>query len=82
MVGGRLALGVVGDELMVRLEGSDYEQALVDPQVRPMTLGSRPLKNYLLVAAAAVDTDADLDKWISRATGPESGSPSAGQRRS
>jgi len=82
MISGRLAVGVVGEELMVRLEGSDYEQALDDPHVRPMTMGGRPLKNYLLVAAAAVDTDADLDRWISRATEPESGSPSAGRRRS
>ena len=73
MVGGRLVLGVVGDDLMVRLTGADYDAALHEPNVRPMTLGSRTIKNYLLVAPAAVAADADLVSWLERATAPESG---------
>jgi hypothetical protein len=72
MVGGRLALGVVGDDLMVRLTGADYEAALHEPNVRPMTLGGRALKNYLLIAPTGVATDADLASWLDRATAPGS----------
>ena len=74
MVGGRLALGVVGDDLMVRLTGAAYEAALEEPHVRPMTLGGRRLKSYLLVGPAGVASDANLAAWIDRATEPESGS--------
>jgi len=72
LIDGRMALGVVGDDLMVRLTGTDYEAAVGEPGVRPMTLGGRALKNYLLVAPTAVATDTDLASWIRRATAPES----------
>src|SRR6476659_7686757 len=72
MVGGRLVLGVVGDDLMVRLTGADYKTALHEPNVSPMTLGGRTLKNYLLVAPTAVADDGDLVAWLERATRPES----------
>jgi hypothetical protein len=72
MVGGRMVLGVAGDDLMVKLAGADYDAALRERNVRPMTLGGRALKHYLLVAGAAVASDADLGKWIARAIAPES----------
>ena len=73
MVGGRLLLGVVGDDLMVRLTGADYDEALLEAATRPMMLGGRALKNYVLVAPAGVETETQLRAWISRATAPESG---------
>ena len=72
MVNGRLVLGVVGDDLMVRLTGADYDAALHEVGVRPMTLGGRALKSYLLIAPTAVATEADLVSWLERATAPES----------
>ena len=71
IVGGRMALGVAGGDLMVRLTGTDYVAALHEFNVRPMTLGGRALRHYLLVADAAVASDADLAAWIARATAPE-----------
>jgi TfoX N-terminal domain len=71
MVGGRLALGVVGDDLMIRADDA-YNDLLARAHVRPMTLGGRPLKHYLLVAPEAFQTDGELQAWIDRAT---SGSP-------
>lgn len=72
MVGGRLALGVVGDDLMIRADDDSYNDLLAREHVRPMTLGRRALKHYLLVAPEAFRTDAELQAWIDRAT---SGSP-------
>ena len=73
MIDGRLVVGVVGENLMVRLTGTDYDAALHEPSVRPMKLGSRTLKRYLLVAPPAVAADADLMTWLERASAPESG---------
>ena len=73
MVDGRLVLGVVKDDLMVRLAGADYAAAMGESNVRPMTLGGRALKHYLLVAPAAIATDADLGRWIRRAAAAEAG---------
>ena len=74
MVNGQMCCGVVGDELMVRLGPGDYERALREPLVRPMTLGGRPLKRCLLIGAAATVTDGQLSAWLARALASATGS--------
>lgn len=36
MVGGKVAVGVIGEDLMVRLDREDAERALTEDHVRPM----------------------------------------------
>ena len=36
MLAGNMALGIPGDDLMVRLDPADAERALAEPLVRPM----------------------------------------------
>lgn len=36
MVGGNMAVGVLGEDLMVRLDPADAERALAEEHVRPM----------------------------------------------
>ena len=61
MVGGNMALGVRDDELMVRLDAGDVEEALAEPHTRQSMMGERPMKGIILVAQ-----DADLGAWIAR----------------
>jgi hypothetical protein len=69
VVDGKLVLGVVGDELMVRLEGAAYAQAVGAPHVRPLAFGGRSTKAYLLVAAPAL-AGAKLRRWVEAALVP------------
>jgi TfoX/Sxy family transcriptional regulator of competence genes len=64
MVGGNMAVGVLGDELMVRLDPADAEQALAEPDTRPMDFTGKPMKGMLFVDSAGTGTDADLGGWV------------------
>jgi hypothetical protein len=54
MVGGHMACGVLGDDLVLRLGPEGAEDGLERPGVRPMDFTGRPLKGYVFVAPTAV----------------------------
>lgn len=64
LVGGNMAVGVNGEELMVRLDPADAERALAEPDVRPMDFTGRPLKGFVYVAASGIAEDSDLAEWV------------------
>lgn len=64
MVGGNMAVGVLGDELMVRLEPAEAEQALAEPHTRPMDFTGKPMKGMLFVDSAGTEADSDLAGWV------------------
>jgi len=45
MVGGNMAVGVIGEDLMVRLDPADAQRALAEPHTRPMDFTGRPAKS-------------------------------------
>jgi hypothetical protein len=63
---GNMAVGVSGDELMVRIDPEDQEQALNQPAVRPFDMTGRPMKGWILVGPDGIAEDADLDSWVSK----------------
>lgn len=63
-VGGNMAVGVVGDDLMVRLDPADAERALAEPHARPMDFTGKPSKGMVFVDSAGTATDEDLASWI------------------
>ena len=67
MVNGNMAVGVTGSELMVRVGADNYESALAEPHVRPMDFTGKPLRGFVYVDAKGYETDAGLEKWVSRA---------------
>lgn len=64
MIGGNMAVGVVGDDLMVRLDRTDAEQALTEPHTRPMDFTGKPLKNMVYVDSQGTASDEDLASWV------------------
>ena len=66
MVDGHMTVGIVGDDLMVRLSPDAAEQALKRKHVRPMDFSGRPMKGYVYVAPAGVRGQA-LDTWVRQA---------------
>jgi TfoX/Sxy family transcriptional regulator of competence genes len=63
MIGGNMAVGVIDDDLMVRLDPADAEKALDEPHTRPMDFTGRPMKGMLFVDSAGTATDEDLAGW-------------------
>ena len=59
-----MAVGVVGDELMVRPEPGETEQALTEPGTRRMEMGGKPMGGFILVGGEAIADDADLARWV------------------
>lgn len=61
---GNMVIGIVRDELMVRVGPAIYERALARPHTRPMEFTGRPMKGMLFVEPAGIATDAQLEKWV------------------
>jgi TfoX/Sxy family transcriptional regulator of competence genes len=66
MVGGHMACGVVGDELMLRLGEQGADAALEEPHVRPMDFTGRPMSTMVFVEPGGIETDAALAGWVAR----------------
>jgi len=64
MVAGNMAVGVIGEDLMVRLDPADFEQALSEPNTRPMDFTGRPARNMVYVDPDGTASDEDLGAWV------------------
>jgi TfoX/Sxy family transcriptional regulator of competence genes len=64
MVDDKMCVGVVKDELMVRLDPDFYEEALAREGARQMDFTNRPMKGFVFVEAHALETDDGLGEWL------------------
>jgi TfoX/Sxy family transcriptional regulator of competence genes len=64
MVGGNMAVGVINDDLMIRLDPADAERALTEPHTRPMDFTGRPSKGMVYVDPNGTTADDDLGPWV------------------
>jgi TfoX/Sxy family transcriptional regulator of competence genes len=64
MIGGNMAVGVIDDDLMVRLDPTDAERALAESHVRPMDFTGKPMKGMIFVDSAGTESDEDLAGWV------------------
>jgi TfoX/Sxy family transcriptional regulator of competence genes len=67
LLNGNMLVGVWKDSLIVRLDPDDYDDALLEPHVKEFDITGRPMKGWVLVAAAGVESDEELRTWIGRA---------------
>jgi hypothetical protein len=67
LIGGNMAVGVTGDELMVRVGKEGHASAIALPGARIFDLvTSRPMIGWLVVSRDGFLTDADFESWINR----------------
>ena len=59
-----MAVGVVGDDLMVRVGPDLYHDALTRPHVREMDFTGRALKGMVYVGPDGWADDAELEMWV------------------
>jgi TfoX/Sxy family transcriptional regulator of competence genes len=65
-VRGNMAVGIMKDELMVRLAAEDNDAALAEPGVRPMDMAGRTMAGFLLVGGPGLKTERSLQRWVDR----------------
>jgi TfoX/Sxy family transcriptional regulator of competence genes len=61
---GSMFVGIVRDDLMVRVGPAQHQASLARPHVRPMDFAGRPMKGYVYVAPEGLDADAALAGWV------------------
>ena len=59
-----VAVGIVKDELVVRIVASKMETAILNQCVRPMDFTKRPMKEFVYVAQEGFKTEVQLLQWI------------------
>jgi len=64
---GSMVVGIIHDELMARVGPIQHEAALARPHARLMDFAGRPMKGYVYVAPAGIESDAALAEWVSLA---------------
>jgi TfoX/Sxy family transcriptional regulator of competence genes len=66
MVDGHMCVGIVGDDLMVRVGEEGFPEALARPHARVMDFTGRPSKGMVYVGRAATRTARGLAAWVTR----------------
>jgi hypothetical protein len=64
MIGGHMAIGIVGEELMVRVGSDGYERALGRAHAREMDFTGKSMKGFVFVTPAGILTKRSLVSWI------------------
>jgi TfoX/Sxy family transcriptional regulator of competence genes len=64
MVGGNMACGVLGEDLIVRLSKDESVDALGEEGVRPFDFTGKPMKGIVYVSPERTTTDEDLAEWV------------------
>jgi TfoX/Sxy family transcriptional regulator of competence genes len=65
-VGGNMAVGVTGGDLMVRMDPDSADAALAEPGARPMDFTGKPMRGFLYVGPEGTGTARSLQRWVDR----------------
>lgn len=61
---GNMAVGILGDRLMVRVPRDRYEETLKERHVTPMDFTGRPMRGFVCVEGDGIAADEDLRRWV------------------
>jgi len=64
MVGGNLCCGVLGDDLLVRIDPTLHHDALTRPNVSEFEMGGRTSRGMIRVGPRGVEADDELALWV------------------
>ena len=65
MLRGNMFVGIMEHSLMARVGPENYEQTLASPGAREMDFTGKPMRGYVFVDAASVESLAELKRWVS-----------------
>jgi TfoX/Sxy family transcriptional regulator of competence genes len=65
LLDGKMFVGIVKNDLMVRVGPERYDESLKRSSVRPMDFTGKPMNGYVYVSPKGVADDRRLAEWIS-----------------
>jgi TfoX/Sxy family transcriptional regulator of competence genes len=66
MINGNMAVGVIGDELMVRVGKDAHAEVVEQPGARPLEMGSRSMKGWVAVSQEVFPDEDAFETWVAR----------------
>lgn len=66
MLAGNMCCCVTDKGLMVRVGPEGYEEALALPHAGVMDMTGRPMRGWVLVQPAGLESEASLNQWVAR----------------
>lgn len=60
----KMSIGIVKDDLMVRVIETKMDKVLAMPYVREMDFTKRPMKEFIFVSPEGYSTEVELKEWI------------------
>ncbi|MGH2625604.1 MAG: TfoX/Sxy family protein [Anaerolineales bacterium] len=63
LIGGNMAVGVIGKDLLVRVGPENHEAAMKSKHARAFSLTGRPARGWVLVRPPGLASKADLSTW-------------------
>jgi TfoX/Sxy family transcriptional regulator of competence genes len=67
MVNNKMCIGVLQNDLMLRIDPNVYESALERAGCREMNFTGRPMKGFVFVSEEGFKTQKDFEYWINLA---------------
>ena len=67
LLAGNVCVGVMKDELIVRLSAEQADAALDEKHTREFDFTGRPMTGWVMVAPSGTATEEELERWIERA---------------
>ena len=64
MINDKMCIGVVNDEIMLRVLDEVYEPLLEEHYVKPMNFTGKIMKGFLFIEKEAFEKDNQLEKWL------------------
>jgi TfoX/Sxy family transcriptional regulator of competence genes len=65
MVNSKMCVGILNDDLMVRIAPEEYEKALERTGCREMNFTGKPMKGFVFVGTEGTKGKKQLDFWMS-----------------
>lgn len=60
----KMCIGIIGNEMMCRIDPSKQDEALSQPGCRVMDFTKRPMKGYVMVNPDGMRTNKEFEYWI------------------
>ena len=61
---GKMSVGIIKDDLMVRVISEKFGHVLAEPNVQPMKFTGKAMKNFVQVLPSGFIDDNQLSRWV------------------
>lgn len=64
MINDKMCIGIIKEELMLRVLDGEYESLLEKNHVRPMNFTGKSMKGFLYIEEEGLKKESELNQWI------------------